>query len=101
MITPATKIQVRDTELKRVQDNITRAIDAITRAPIIDGRLVPQVAVTGSFANYAHGLGRKPLGYIVVSANGIHSIFEDQTARTSLFLNLRSSYPVTVDLWVF
>lgn len=90
-------------------ESVRAAVNPVIRKPIIDGRILSSVTFSAASTYYAvaHGLGRKPQGWVVVSVNDSSaSISEDPTLRTDKFLYLMISgggYPPvpSFDIWVF
>ena len=74
------------------------------RKDLSDGVLIKDVTlVSTSFTEVSHKLGRKPAGYIVVRKSAAQTVFEDagDYNNRQLFLRLKSSGAVTVNLWIF
>ena len=59
--------------------------------------------VSGSFTDIEHKLGRKPRGYLVIRKSAAQTVYEDvgDYDNRKLFIKLRASGSVTVNLWVF
>ena len=65
MLSSFRKIVSKDSDLQRVQDNVSLVLNQLLPKEILDGVLVRAVvAVTPTVIN--HGLGRQPLGWLVV-----------------------------------
>lgn len=89
-------------ELKRLQDNVIRAVDPLTRSSIVDGVLVGPVPLTTSFAPVAHGLGRQFRGWIVIRNDTSATAWEDFTWNAqAASISMRASAACSVYLWVF
>ena len=98
------KIYSDDQVLNRVQDQVAQSISQLLRTEVLDGRLIKDVELSAGISNEVeHKLGRDLIGYIVTKKNAQSDIWDEQqnNARISSFLNLRSENNVTVDLWVF
>lgn len=95
------KIRVDDVDLQRVQDRLHAGVEVLRTIPLLDGVLLKAQVIATTATNIGHGLGRAPLGWIVVSKTGLGDIYENQANRTDRFLSLQSSVAVTADLWVF
>lgn len=89
---------------------ITRGLDSVAAgaAPpagggdIHAGRLLSGIALSGTPLQVAHGLGRAPVGFILVKSSADVRIFEPGPAPDpSTFLNLQASASATVSIWVF
>lgn len=102
MLTPPARIQVSDPVVQRALDSLVDTLRRVLLCPFLDGVLVPNVAVTSSYTNVPHTLGRKPRGYIVVQNSGSTMLVEDETKRTAAFLSLKcGSGTLTTDIWVY
>ncbi len=89
-------------EIKRLQDNVIRAVNPISKVPTLDGVLIGPFSLTTSFQPIAHGLGRQYLGWQVTRNNASATVWEDFTwnAQTAS-ISMRASAACTVYLWVF
>ena len=86
------------------QDHVESVIDPVLNSAIIDGVIVEDVdLVVGSFTSVEHKLGRKPRGYLVIRKSAAQTVYEDvgDYDNRKLFIKLRASGTVTVNLWVF
>lgn len=90
----------------RETDAAFRDRDKPGTSPMADGRFLYGVEVSsGSNITLAHGLRRKPNGWIVVRSYGAggHLLTETESTKASITLAHGSSTGVAckVDLWVF
>ena len=99
MLPPYQVIDTPDRNLQRVQNQLLAPMTALLRNPLLDGILHKNVALTTAGFALSHGLGRMPLGWIVVSID-THATVK-QTARSSTSLTLAASTPAIADVWVF
>ena len=86
------------------QDHIEEVITPVLNSAIIDGVIVEDVILNSStFTNIKHKLGRKPRGYIVIRKSAAQTVFEEagDYENRKLFLKLKASGTVTVNLWIF
>ena len=86
------------------QDHIEEVITPVLNAAIIDGVIVEDVILNSStFTDIKHKLGRKPRGYIVIRKSAAQTVFEEagDYENRKLFLKLKASGAVTVNLWIF
>ena len=86
------------------QDHIEEVITPVLNAAIIDGVIVEDVILNSStFTDIKHKLGRKPRGYIVIRKSAAQTVFEEagDYENRKLFLKLKASGTVTVNLWIF
>lgn len=95
---------VKDKELGRVQGVLSEVLFPITNAQLIDGILTSSQNVTTSFQNLPHGLGRAPVGWLVIAPNASATIWEDAASSNpdvTKFLRVKASAAVTCKFWVF
>ena len=86
------------------QEHVESVINPVLDSAIIDGVLLEDIAlVSGSFTSIEHKLGRKPRGYLVIRKSAAETVYEDvgDYDNRKLFIKLRASGTVTVNLWVF
>ena len=59
--------------------------------------------MSGSFTSVEHKLGRKTRGYLVIRKSAAETVYEEveDYDNRKLFLKLKASGSVTVNLWVF
>ena len=103
-LTNLKKIGLKDKEAQKFQQNVENTIEPIIRKEIIDGVLVKDVCLEPGTSNEVkHGLGRKPLGWIVVRKRADARIWDvqDFNANPSKTLSIAVSHSVQVDLWIF
>lgn len=104
MIRVFQKLPTTDQVLDRVQSNIDGAFRRLAQmVPIVDGRLVTDVALTTSTSRIEHGLARRPQGWIVVGRSADARVWDMQNSNNlqDRYLDLRASGAVTVSIWVF
>ena len=86
------------------QDHVESVITPVLNSVIIDGVILEDIdLVSGSFTSIEHKLGRKPRGYLIIRRSTAQTVYEDagDYDNRKLFLKLRASGSVTVNLWVF
>lgn len=95
------RVPTQNGEIAAVQDQIEMAFGEMDRQiPFLDGARMTSVVIAGSSTRVAHGLGRVPLGFLILKRNANQNVWE-ASAADSRFLNLQAGGAVTVDLWVF
>lgn len=100
-VRPFRKINTRDADLMRLQDAVAESFSSIT-SPLLDGRLVRNVAVSTSPTFVEHGLGREPLGFLIVDRIENVSVWRSPTnPAPAKLLALAADVPSTVTLYVF
>ena len=92
----------------RVLDQVQRyAQDALRKmfatVPIINGKMLKDIALTGEAKTIQHTLGRAYMGWFVVRQNADAGVWEpfQNNPKPDVNLVLKASLPVTVSLWVF
>jgi hypothetical protein len=93
------KIQTRDSDLQRLQDNVADAFRKVGLCALVDGALLQNIVLVGGSTAVAHGLQRQPLGWIIVDRSASVTVY--RTAWDALNLTLQSSGAATVSIWVF
>ena len=86
------------------QDHIESVINPILTSAIINGVILEDIdLVSTGFTSVEHKLGRKPRGYLVIRKSAAETVYEDvgDYDNRKLFIKLRASGSVTVNLWVF
>ena len=86
------------------QDHIESVINPVLDSAIIDGVILEDIdLVSTGFTSVEHKLGRKPRGYLVIRKSAAQTVYEDvgDYDNRKLFIKLRASGSVTVNLWVF
>jgi hypothetical protein len=87
--------------LNRLQTTIDDTLRPLVQNPMLDGVLLPDVALVVAGTAVSHGLGRPWRGYIV-TRRGVHeTVATGVSVDDSRVIVLTASAPVTVDLWVF
>ena len=98
------KTTTQDKDLNKLQTNLKVALQPIINSPIINGNLLLDVTLEAGKRNeVAHGLQRRPLGYIIVRKRKDSRIWDLQDtnpAPTKTF-TIACSHDVNVDIWVF
>lgn len=78
-------------------------LNPILANPIVNGQLLPPLAVTTGDNQISHGLQRKLQGYIVVMNSAAVTFYDKQSANQypDLYLILNVSGAATITLYVF
>lgn len=88
-----------DRDVQNALEGLYVPVQALLRIPLLDGVLKSDQSVTTSTATIKHGLGRRPLGWLILTKDANADVWETSRSNTDLVLD--SSATVTVDLWVF
>jgi hypothetical protein len=97
------KIKGTTAELTRLQSNLDNWATGIQKTGIANGTLLTGVELSSGANNVAHGLGREPLGYIIVQKNANVNVWDSQATNIfpAKFLALNAASDVAVNVWVF
>jgi hypothetical protein len=95
------QVQTGDPVIQRIQDQISAALDPLTRLPLVAGRLIESVALKAGKDNLVeHGLGREIRIWTLCRQNADSRVWEKTAALPSKHVNLWCSADCTVSLWV-
>lgn len=104
-IKPLYNINVQENDLsasvERLKDSVYKTVSSIVQSQIIAGDLLANIDLDTTAKRIEHKLGRKPLGYIVVSQDANAVVYRQPEDREDMFLNLAASAAVNVSLWIF
>ena len=97
------KVYTNDFEAQKLQDNVAGEFQRINSTPFQSGIFVRGIDLSTSDVKVEHKLGRTPLGYIVTERSAGETVYKSTTANTKpeLFIILKATGAVTVDLYVF
>jgi hypothetical protein len=90
-----------DDILNRIQDNLIQAIEPLTRSSITNGILLQSKPLTIGNNIIDHGLGRQPLGLIVVSNSAGSVLSYSISNATTRSIPVNASIATTASFWVF
>lgn len=104
--------RVGDRNLNLAQERILRAINDVTRNPVINGVIATQTVSGAQTTEFDlesgdntinHGLNRELIGYLIIGKSAAVDIYDKQATNTqkNRTLILNSSGAVTVKLYVF
>lgn len=97
------QFQDNNRNFQLLQTQWASQLDPVIANPLVQGRLIKDVALITGSTTINHRLGRKLQGYMVVLQSASASIYDSQATNTmsDKTLVLVSDTPVTVSLWVF
>ncbi len=96
------KIVSSERELNQIQDNISQALRPLLECPLVNGRLIEDIAiVSGTEKIIDHKLNRILRGWIVTRQDASGNVWESASTLPLKTLILNSSANITVSLWVF
>lgn len=100
-LTPFRRFRSGDRALDEAQANVDAALRPVLESPLLGGLLVgPLTFASGSTQLVAHGLGRAPRGWLLVSPRG-HAALSESDSPSGRHLALTSDADLTCSLWVF
>jgi len=99
---PWKRVTTDDRVIEELQDNADPIMRKVQDAFWLDGVLLKKETIDGE-TFVTHGLGRAPIGYVVIRRGGSVVVYDDQDSNKSAnkTLKLNSASSVEVDLWVF
>ena len=103
MIKDFESINTTDSDIRELQYGLSTVLRPVTKAPILDGVLLEDIALSTSSTDVPHKLGRAARGYIPVKMNASANVYDEESSNGDKenFLKLKASASVTVNLWVF
>ena len=97
-------VSSRDPDVKNLQYRLEETLRPVTGSFIVDGRMIEDIDLaSGTTSKIAHKLGRKLVGWIVVSKNAAQHVYDVNSGKTdlNLYIHLTASGTTTVNVWVF
>jgi hypothetical protein len=90
-------------EVDRALLELWKAIEPLRNSAIGRGNLLTGLAVTTTAKPFAHKLGRKAQGYIVVGSTVATEFADDNAGKADLdrFIYLKAGAATTINCWVF
>lgn len=82
-----------------LQHNTERGLRELPGNLLLQGRLLEDVEITTGTAKVAHGLGRRPRGWLIVDQDASATIW--RTEWDDKFIGFDASATVLVKIWVF
>lgn len=82
-----------------LQDATRATTGNLGKIPLLDGRLITDVAVATTATSIPHKLGRQPLGWVLTDQDTAATV--RRSAWDAKHLTLIASAACTVGLWVF
>ena len=95
-------LHFEDDALDRNFRSVEEVLDELVADPRVDGVIhQDQDLIAGQDNILAHGLGRKPLSYVIHGQDAPAIVFEDTTQRTAEVIVLRTTTDVTCTIEVY
>jgi hypothetical protein len=96
-------IQSSDQAANLQQSYTSTAISNLGSSPIVDGSILPSIALKSGSNSVSHKLGRKLNGWLIVRQRAAATVYDNQdnNQTPAQTLTLQASADVTVDLYVF
>lgn len=85
----------------RVQSAVAEVLDPLTRLPLMNSRLIQNVAIGTSPTAVEHGLNRPPLGFWVVDKTITTDVWRSVSSAPSKLLMLQAGTATTISIIVF
>ena len=102
-IKPLDEQKTGNQDLELMMQDVKKFVQPLEDNPLLDGRLIEDIEFVGiTTTTINHGLGRKPIGWIIVDKAGAGNIFRG-VVMTDKLLTLANSIAVTciISVWVF
>lgn len=93
------KIQSKDNDVNRLQDQIIQALNPLVRSTLLNYVELKDIVITAAGLDIEHTLGRQPLGWLVTDINANATVWK--TAWTPKLLSLDASGIVTISLLIY
>lgn len=101
MIKAFKRIFQQQPELQAVVNSVAEFVRPLEQNPLLDFRIIKDVALSSTALDVPHTLGRPWVGWFVISrTNGVVP-YESTQTDTSKFLTLAAASSTTVDIYVF
>jgi len=100
---PIARQHTGDPVADRTQDSIARVIASLRSLPFADGVKAGPFTFGGAGVQLrvVHGLGRAPVGFLVIDATGTSHALPFVVSRDANAMVLKSTAAGTVTLWVY
>ena len=100
---PWKRVTTDDPVIEELQDNAEPIMRHIEKAFSLNGVLRKKETILTAPTNITHGLGRAPIGFVVIRRRGNASVWDLQDDNTNVTktLTLIASADVEVDVWIF
>lgn len=83
-------------------DDVAQFSASVVASKIADNVVVENVIVGTSATNIAHGLGRPPIGWVIIDKNANATVWKPSASpQPSTLLTLQASTQVTISLLIF
>ena len=94
-------LKLSDYESSALQQNLLEFSRQLTRVPLLGGNLIKDVSVSTTAIELAHGLGREPVGYIVIKSSAGVTLFDSTSLTPKVTIKLTASASATCNIWIF
>lgn len=101
MIKAFKRIAQKQPELQAVINSVAEFVRPLELNPILDGRIIEDVVIGTSATDISHKLGRKWVGWFVVSRTSGVVPYESTQTDDTKYLTLIAASSITVDIYVF
>lgn len=101
---PFVRVKTNSQEGRELNRSTQRVFQSLTGNPLLNGpNIVNDVVLTTADTLVSHGLGRTPLGYIIIGLNANATIYTSPTTNnaSTATLILRASGNVTANILFF
>lgn len=86
----------------QLQANVGEALTPLQNKPILDGIMLSKLEIVSGSNLVQHKLGRKVVGYFVISQSAASQFYDNiQTNTSASSFSITATSPCNVNLWVF
>jgi hypothetical protein len=100
---PWKRVSSDDPVIEELQDNAEPVMRHVEKAFSLNGVLKKKETITTGSTDITHGLGRVPIGFVIIRRRGNATVWDlqDDNTNATKTLTLIASADVEVDVWIF
>lgn len=99
-IQPPRRVQTTDRQLNEIQDAIAQPLRQVLDVDLLSGRSSVAVVLTTTPQPIRHGLGRRPVGWMLTDKQGPGDAYRTEWDERTITLRVASGTLVG-DLWIW
>lgn len=99
MIRSFKRINAKDYDLSKVQDNVDDALSPILSSEVLNGIILSDLEVSSTEQIFNHRLNRQPLGWFVIDRTDDIRVW--RTSWNTKTITLKANNSGAVSLWIF
>ena len=100
---PWKRVSSDDRVIEELQDNAEPVMRHVEQAFSLNGVLRKKETIITGPTDITHGLGRAPIGFVIIRRRGNATVWDlqDDNTNATKTLTLIASADVEVDVWIF